>query len=74
MPTVATIETLVRSGNRGFEGGKSSVGSTFVLFFVYVRQNSISEFEIQILYLSFYFHIRHRSFIWNIDFLNLISK
>ena len=47
---------LQSSGNRGFEGRKSSLGSTFffIFIFVYVRQNSTSEFDIQISILSFY--------------------
>ena len=43
------------------------MGST--VFFVYVRQNSISEFGIQISNLSFYFHILHGILIFLISHL-----
>ena len=43
---LGNIETLQSPGNRGFEGRKSSVGSTVV--YMYVRQNPTLEFGIQI--------------------------
>ena len=41
---------------------------------LFLRQNSTSEFDIQVSNLSLDFHIRHRSFISNIEVLNLTSK
>ena len=41
---------------------------------LYLPQNSTSEFDIQVSNLSLAFHIRHRSFISNIEVFNLTSK
>ena len=47
---------------------------TLVDYGAYLRQNSTSEFNIQVSNLSIDFLNRHRSFISNIEVFNLTSK
>ena len=60
------IEMLLQSpGNRGFEGRKSSLGSTAFLY---------TSAKIQLRNLASKFEFLFSYFIWNIEFLNLTSK